>query len=147
MEHRADVWQRTKGVAQIPTAALCPRLEPRRANVDGLIDSFRLGYRELREIWTWVLPPRTIVELRRLTDAPPERFRFDDRLWASIIYDFALGYSLRVLPRDHLLRSLTPLLHGLAGIVRHRRWTARRTVQIEQRVEQVCGALKRRSDI
>ena len=82
------------------------------------MESFRLGYRELREIWTWVLPPRTIVELRKLTEAVPDRFRFDDRLWASIVYDFALGYSLRVMPRDHLLRSLTPLYTGwLASFV------------------------------
>ena len=47
-----------------------------------------------------MLPPKTIIELRKLADAPPDRFRFDDRLWASIIYDFALGYSLRVMPRD-----------------------------------------------
>ncbi len=94
-------------------------VEPSPANANGLIDAFRLGYRELREIWTWVLPPRTIVELRRLSlDAPPVRFRFDDRLWATIIYDFAVGYSLRVLPHDHLLRSLTPLYAGwLASFV------------------------------
>ena len=57
-----------------------------------------------------------MVELRKLTETPPDRFRFDDRLWASIVYDFALGYSLRVLPRDHLLRSLTPLYTGWLGM-------------------------------
>ena len=101
------------------------------------MESFRLGYRELREIWTWVLPPRTIVELRKLTETVPDRFRFDDRLWASIVYDFALGYSLRVMPRDHLLRSLTPLYTGwLASFVLQMRSAS--LAQIEERVEQVC---------
>ena len=109
----------------------------RSLNIDGLMDSFRLGYRELREIWTWVLPPRTIVELRKLTEAAPDRFRFDDRLWASIVYDFALGYSLRVMPRDHLLRSLTPLYTGwLASFVLQMRSAS--LAQIEERVEQLC---------
>ena len=88
-------------------------------------------------IWTWVLPPRTIVELRKLTETVPDRFRFDDRLWASIVYDFALGYSLRVMPRDHLLRSLTPLYTGwLASFVLQMRSAS--LAQIEERVEQVC---------
>jgi hypothetical protein len=36
----------------------------------------------------------------------------DDRLWARTIYDFILGHRLRVIARDHLLRSLTPLYLG-----------------------------------
>jgi hypothetical protein len=101
------------------------------------MESFRLGYRELREVWTWVLPPRTILELRRLTEAPADRFRFDDRLWATIVYDFALGYSLRVLPRDHLRRSLAPLYSGwLASFVLQMRNADLASVQ--ERVEQVC---------
>lgn len=139
MEHRVDVWQRVRGSAAIPLFGTVPAtgLEAPPLNVDGLIQSFRLGYRELREIWTWVLPPRTIVDLRRLTETPPDRFRFDDRLWATIVYDFALGYSLRVMPRDHLLRSLTPLYSGwLASFVLQMRSAS--LAQIEERVEQVC---------
>lgn len=139
LETHAEVWQRVRGSVAIPVFGTVPAIGPGAPplNVDGLIDSFRLGYRELREIWTWVLPPRTIVELRKLTETVPERFRFDDRLWASIVYDFALGYSLRVMPRDHLLRSLTPLYTG---------WVASFVLQmgsaslerIEERVEQLC---------
>ncbi len=140
MEHRVDVWQRVRGSVAIPVfgspaAAVYPETPP--LNVEILMESFRLGYRELRELWTWVLPPRTIVELRKLTETVPERFRFDDRLWASIVYDFALGYSLRVMPRDHLLRSLTPLYTGwLASFVLQMRSAS--LAQIEERVEQVC---------
>ena len=110
-------------------------------NVDGLMESFRLGYRELREIWTWVLPPRSIVELRTLTETAAERFRFDDRLWAGIVYDFAVGYSLRVMPRDHLLRSLTPLYSGwLASFVLQMEGASLQG--IEERVERVCLAFE-----
>ena len=140
LEHRADVWQRVRGSVAIPVfgspaPAIGPEAPP--LNVESLMESFRLGYRALRELWTWVLPPRTIVELRKLTETVPDRFRFDDRLWASIVYDFALGYSLRVMPRDHLLRSLTPLYTGwLASFVLQMRSAS--LAQIEERVEQVC---------
>jgi hypothetical protein len=53
-----------------------------------------------------------MLELRKLAAASPESFRMDDRLWARTIYDFALGHRLRVIARDHLLRSLTPLYLG-----------------------------------
>jgi glucosylglycerate synthase len=140
LEHRVDVWQRVRGSVAIPVfgspaPAMCPEAPP--LNVESLMESFRLGYRELRELWTWVLPPRTIVELRKLTETVSGRFRFDDRLWASIVYDFALGYSLRVMPRDHLLRSLTPLYTGwLASFVLQMKNAS--LAQIEERVEQVC---------
>jgi len=115
-----DVWQRVRGSVPVPLIGDPPAvvLETPQVNVEGLIESFRLGYRELRDIWTWTMPPKSIVDLRRLLDVPPQRFRLDDDLWARIVYDFALGYRLRVLPRDHLLRSLTPLYLGwLASMI------------------------------
>lgn len=139
LEHRVDVWQRVRGSAAIPIFGTVPAIGPEAPplNIDGLMESFRLGYRELREIWTRVLPPRTIVELRKLTQTVPDRFQFDDRFWASIVYDFALGYSLRVMPRDHLLRSLTPLYSGwLASFVLQMR--SANPAQIDERIEQVC---------
>ena len=143
MEYRVDFWQRVRGSAAIPVFGAAPAFIPEAPplNVDGLIESFRLGYRELREIWTWVLPARTIVELRKLTESAADRFEFDDRLWASVVYDFALGYALRVMPHDHLLRSLTPLYTGwLASFVLQMKSAS--VAQIEERVEQLCVAFE-----
>jgi hypothetical protein len=143
LEERAEFWQRVRGSVPVPMLGDAPAttLEGPSANVEGLIQSFQLGYRELREIWTWVLPPRTIVELRKLTAATPDRFRFDDRLWAAIIYDFALGYSLRTLPRDHLLRSLTPLYTGWLGSFVLQMANASEA-EIEERIDAVCLAFE-----
>ncbi len=143
IDRRVDVWQRIRGSVPVPVTGTVPvaHADPMAMDVDALLESFRLGYRELREIWTWVLPPRTIVELRKLTEAAPDRFAFDDRLWAGIIYDFALGHALRVLPRDHLLRSLAPLYTGwFASFVLQ---TMRATpVELEERIERVCQAFE-----
>jgi hypothetical protein len=143
LEHRADVWQRVRGSVAIPVTGHAPVAGPEEPpmNLDALMESFRLGYRELREIWTWVLPPRTIVELRKLAAAPAERFEVDDRLWATIIYDFAFGYNLRVMPRDHLLRSLTPLYSGwLASFALQLRGAT--PERIEARIERLCLAFE-----
>jgi hypothetical protein len=81
-------------------------------NVTELVESFRLGYQALRDIWAWILPPKVILYLKRLADTSDRQFRIDDDVWARIVYDFALGYRLRAMPRDHLLGSLTPLYLG-----------------------------------
>ncbi len=114
LDDHVDAWQRVRGAAAASICGAAPagESEPPSINVERLVDSFRLGYQELREIWTWVLPPRTLVELRKLATTPLDAFRFDDELWAGVIYDFAFGYCFHVMPREHLLRSLTPLYAG-----------------------------------
>jgi hypothetical protein len=114
LERRAAVWNRVRGSATVPAFGSAPAdpLEAPAVNPSSLLDSFRLGYRELSGVWAEILPPATILELRKLAAASPESFRMDDRLWARTIYDFALGHRLRVIARDHLLRSLTPLYLG-----------------------------------
>ncbi len=143
MEHRVELWQRIRGSAAIPAIGVAPEAAAEQAAMDinGLIESFRLGYRELREIWTYILPPRTIVELRKLTELPADRFLMDDRLWAAIVYDFAIGHNLRVMPENHLLRSLTPLYVGwLASFLSQ---VGRASAgEVDERLEQVCLAFE-----
>jgi hypothetical protein len=59
-----------------------------------------------------VLPPASLLGLRRLSRLEPEQFRMPDELWVRIVYDFALAHRLRTINRDHLLRSMTPLYLG-----------------------------------
>ena len=114
VEGRADAWQRVRGSEAVPVFGElpgngAPALE---VNVTELVESFRLGYQALRDIWAWILPPKVILYLKRLADTSDRQFRIDDDIWARIVYDFALGYRLRTMPRDHLLGSLTPLYLG-----------------------------------
>jgi hypothetical protein len=70
-----------------------------------------------------------------------DHFRFPDPVWARIIYDFALGHRLRIISRDHLLRSFTPLYLG---------WIASYALEIESegladadvRSERLCKAFE-----
>jgi hypothetical protein len=143
LEARPDRWQRVRGSVAVPQFGESARVpvDPVSIDHETLIESFRLGYRELRDIWTWVLPPRTIIDLRRLMDLPVARFQLEDELWARIVYDFALGYRLRVLARDHLLRSLVPLyLAWLASFIIQVR--DRSDDDVEQRLERLASAFE-----
>jgi hypothetical protein len=77
-----------------------------------MIDSFQLGVKNLQDVWGYILPPTALFEIRKLARLPADQFRMPEDLWASIVYDFALGHRLRTINRDHLLRSFTPLYLG-----------------------------------
>ena len=144
LENRVERWQRVRGsvsVQQFGDSAGGAAHQSVSIDPERLIESYRLGYQELRDIWTSVLPPRSILDLRHLMDKPASSFRLDDGLWARIIYDFALGYRLRVLAREHILRSLVPLyLAWLASFIIEVR--DRGDDAVEQRLERLCAAFE-----
>jgi len=121
MERNAACWQKTR--ASIPVSGfggpLAALQESETIDVNRLVNSFQLGIRDLQEIWGLVLPPATLLELRKLARSTPEQFHLPDELWARIVCDFALAHRLRTINREHLLRSMTPLYLGwVAGYAR-----------------------------
>jgi hypothetical protein len=111
MERNAMCWDRVRGSVSVPAIGAPVFIAQDRGNVEigRMIESFQLGNRDLQEIWSLVLPPATLFELRKMSRLPIERFHMPDELWARIIYDFALAHRLRTISRDHLLKSMTPL--------------------------------------
>jgi hypothetical protein len=125
MERDAPIWQRVRGSEPVPTVgpSLSYTEDAVAVDVRRLIEPFQLGFRNLREIWALVLPPKTLFELQRLGRLTTEEFRMPDELWVRVIYDFSLGYRLRAINRDHLLRALTPLYLG---------WVASYALEVEK---------------
>ncbi|HTV15911.1 MAG TPA: hypothetical protein VME68_14415 [Acidobacteriaceae bacterium] len=117
MESDAPQWQRVRGsqAGAVWGSAARDSGGGEPIDVQPMLDSFLLGSKNLEEVWKLVLPPNTMLELRRLTRMPAEQFRMPDELWAGIVYDFALAWRLRTLNRGHLLGALTPLYLGWAA--------------------------------
>jgi hypothetical protein len=143
MEKTAPIWQRVRGSEETPSFGPCGEVsaDPAALDVYPMIHSFQLGYRNLQDIWRLVLPPATMLDLKRLSLLPFESFRLADALWARIVYDFALGWRLRTIDRDHLLGSLTPLYLGWAASYL---WSIREAdaVQTRERAEAVSLAFE-----
>jgi hypothetical protein len=143
MERRVAAWQRVRGSRGVPPLAepSAPAGAVPDLNVAQLVDSFRLGWRELQDVWAEVLPPLAILQWRRLSAAPIDAFRVEDALWARTVYDFAMGHRLRVIARDHLLQSLAPLylawLASFASELRHAP-----SAIAEERIERLCHAFE-----
>ena len=95
IERRAAFWQRSSArrrcrVFGAPAAA--GDEDGGVVDVQPLIESFRLAYRNLQDVWGLVLPPATLRRAEA-ADACSRRadFRLADDLWARIVYDFALA--------------------------------------------------------
>ena len=120
MERHAERWQRVERSEPVPSFGHAGTLDGAPASPDAgeLADAFRLGLRELGDLWGLVLPPAALLAVRRAAAHRGEAFRLGDALWARIVYDFSVAHSLRTVERQQLLRSMTPLYLGwVAGFV------------------------------
>jgi glucosylglycerate synthase len=143
IEVRVDAWQRIRGSAAVPCfgAPLAPPPPPPPVDAAQMVEAFRLAYGALRDVWAWVLQPRTILRLKRLAETPSDQLRVGDELWAEIVFDFALAHHARAMHRDHLLGSFTPLyLLWLAGFISE--LTFGPALDPEERLERLCLAFE-----
>lgn len=132
MEDNAAFWQRIRGSHDVPTFG-SPTVEVAGAevvDVRRMVEQFQLAVRNLREIWSLVLPPVTLLELKKLAAQEPDHFQMQDALWARIVYDFALAHRLRNIRRAHLFGALTPLYLG---------WVASYTAEMNRRGPEVAA--------
>jgi hypothetical protein len=142
MERRASTWHRVRHARPLPHFGAHPTLPPApEIDAGTLAARFRLGARELEDVWAGVLPPLSILQWRRLARSGGDVPRVDDGLWARTIYDFALGHRLRVIAREHLLASVTPLYLGwLASFVAEMRLQPPEAA--EARIDRLAGVFE-----
>jgi glucosylglycerate synthase len=139
IEAKAALWQRPR------RAPAMRRTDTEIALADGSVDvarmvaAFRLATANLQEIWSLVLPPNSLLMLKRCSVLDPAEFRMPDNLWARIVYDFLIAYRLRTINRGHLLGALIPLY--LAWVAGHINVIAAGT-PAERHIEAVAAAFE-----
>lgn len=114
MESHAASWTPVRGSEPVPTFGFeyTVGLEHVNVNTARMLKLFRDGLFNLRNIWLDILGAGDLKEVERLAALDDAAFRFPPGLWARIVYDYALAFHLRKLPREHLLKSLLPLYVG-----------------------------------
>jgi hypothetical protein len=152
LDAKASFWQRSRlayspraaaALADAAPAGPAPHGAPEPPDIQPMLDSFRLAYTNLHEIWSLVLPPNSLLGLKKLSLMPPAAFRMPDSLWARIVYDFVLAYRLRTINRGHLLGALTPLY--LAWVASHlllTGGTAAEFIAPEKHIEALAAAFE-----
>jgi glucosylglycerate synthase len=141
MERNAACWQRMRASSYVPAIGdpIFVSQDAGTVDITRMVESFHLGNRDLQEIWGLVLPPSSLVELRKLGRLPLEQFQMPDDLWVRIVFDFALAHRLRTINRDHLLKSMTPLY--LAWVASYARdLETGGGLALEQRLERLSAA-------
>ncbi len=117
-------------------------LDPVQVNLERMLDLFRRGCQDLREIWALALEPATLAEVMRLgRHIDPKGFHIPNELWARLILEFASAHKGRPFERAHLLRSLTPLYMGrVASFVIETEPLL--SDEVEERIERLCIAFE-----
>ena len=147
VEEQAILWQRARSGslaerAALPTASpdQCATEDSDLAATAHRVEEFRAAYANLLPIWSLVLPPQTLLALKKLSRMDEASFRFPAALWARVVYDFALAFHLRTLSRSHAVGALTPLY--LAWAASYLRCVADNPAMAEDRVQEQALAFK-----
>jgi glycosyltransferase involved in cell wall biosynthesis len=133
------LWKRVKESEPIPTFGFHYEvgLEPISVNVEHMIGNFRLGAKNLMEIWRKVILPETAPRLESLSRLSDEAFSFPQDLWVRTIYDFAVAYHKGSINREHLLKSMIPLYLGrVASFVKENEKSS--AEEVEEKLESLC---------
>ena len=141
VERYAPQWQRARDSEAIPEfgTPMFMRGPETAVDVSRLLDSFHLGAHNLLDVWGLIMPPSTLVELRRLARLDAGAFGMPDETWARIVYDFALGHRLRTISRDQMLRAMTPIYLG--WVASYARQVGNLSPEgVEERLEKLCVA-------
>ena len=139
IETYTDAWKRAGTSEPVQTFGFqyAVGLEPVSVNIGRMVDKFRLGVRELSAIWAEVLPENVMGSLKKAGESGEEEFHIPDEIWVEIVYRFALAWHKRVVSREHLLKSLTPLYIGKTAsfVIENRDSDA---AAVEEKLEQLC---------
>lgn len=147
MEEYYDCWSKISGSESVPEFGFKFEvgLEPVRINLERMVDSFKQGVSDLTGVWKKILGEDTIRGLSHLASYNVLEFRFPLKLWVKIIYDFALAYRRKVMVREHILKSLTPLYLGtVASFVNETLESS--ALEIEEKIEEICREFEREKD-
>ena len=114
MERYQAVWQEGTGRPAVIRRGPPPPVQADAGtpDVEHMVRAFNLGLKDLLPVWEQIIPESTLARLYPLALLAPEEFKLPLPLWARLVSDFAVAYHERRLPRDHLLRALTPLYLG-----------------------------------
>jgi len=139
IEAKAALWQRPRRAPPVRRTAPAVAFSDGTADVARMVAAFRLATANLQEIWPLVLPPNSLLMLKRCSVLEPAEFRLPDNLWARIVYDFLIAYRLRTINRGHLLGALIPLY--LAWIASYINVVAS-GIPAERKIEAVAAAFE-----
>ena len=142
------IWKAVRGSEEVPAFGFryAVGLEPISVNLDRMIERFSLGVQELTEIWKEFLSQELIEYLVKMSAVQKDYFRIPDEIWVEIIYSFAIAAHNKVINREHLLKSLTPLYIGRTASFVKETWESS-APEVEEKIENLCKLFEEKKSI
>jgi hypothetical protein len=142
-ERSEQFWLEIRGSEPVVSFGVPPEPLPGGPAVDPsrMQEACVPGVRDLLPVWERIIDPDNFGEVLELSDRPLDRFRFSDRLWTRVVYDFLLAYRARTVYRSHASQSLAPLYLGRAASV-ILDTQARPPAAITQSATRLCGVFE-----
>ena len=114
MDRYRAFWSENGASTLVPRIGNSPAILPEAGEIylDRMVRAFKLGLKDLLPVWEQALQEETLASLYPLGLLSPDEFVFPVEDWARVAFDFAVASHEQRLPRDHLLRALTPLYLG-----------------------------------
>ena len=147
MEDYAGVWRSVRGSEPVSTVGFvyAVGLEPIYVDLDRMIEKFRMGVRELVPLYKSFLPEDALAFLNDLAARPRGAFVYPDSEWVKTLFHFALACHRRVMSREHIIKSLTPLYLGKVASFVIETWDSTAS-EVESRLEELCLSFERGKD-
>jgi glucosylglycerate synthase len=145
MDTYSGVWKTVEDSEPLPTFGFeyAVGLEPVSVNTGRMIDKFRLGVKELSDIWNKCLSKEIIYFLERTGGMQNEKFCIPDEIWVEIIYGFAVAVHKKIFNREHILKSLTPLYLGKVASFVMETWESNAR-EVEEKIEKLSLSFENR---
>lgn len=139
MDEYSQIWKKTTASETVLTYGFQydVGLEPVSVNLDRMIENFRLGVKELMGIWKEFIPHDVLDFLQEAGGVPADKFHIPDVMWVKTIYSFAIAAHKRLLNKEHLLKSLTPLYLGKVASFVLEMWESSAS-EVEEKIERLC---------
>jgi glycosyltransferase involved in cell wall biosynthesis len=111
MEEHADIWKNVKGSKAVPIVGPPLKVEPKpfEINIEKLVNDFKIGYNNYKEIWKKIIAEDNWKIIESLASMEVKDFIFKTEIWARILYDLAAAFHHWKGNRQLMLSLMTPL--------------------------------------
>jgi len=111
MEENDETWKDIKGSRITPIIGPDLHIEPKPfdINVKKLIDDFKIGYTNWKEIWQKIIAPDNWKIIEKLYNTSDTNFIMEIDIWAKILYDLAAAFHHWKGNRQLMVSLMTPL--------------------------------------
>jgi glycosyltransferase involved in cell wall biosynthesis len=111
MEENEKVWKKVKGSKPVPIVGPPLQIEPQpfQINVAKLIEDFKVGYSNWKEIWQKIVAKDNWKVIEQLYKSEEKDFQIKTIHWARVLYDLAAAFHHWKGNRNLLVSLMTPL--------------------------------------